>query len=261
MDIKIEAEKYLLWKVGKGNISFWWDNWTGKGPLAKLNPSTMVNRRTKVSDFIEAGTWNIAKPSPTLLLQLVNSIANIQIQDGKEDSFIWTLNPSGDFTCRSAWEKMRKQGGRSLTSNMIWQKKIPFKVSFLMKRVLEGRLPTDDRIQRIGIIITSKKFRWGGVIRNDAGDMVGAFSEFYGNCSNNMAEAKAMLKGIILRKDKFSGHITVETDSQLLVNIINNNARPPWEIKGIMEKIVDCAGKEIVQQLIFSEKGIVRLTY
>lgn len=67
----------------------------------------------------------------------------------------------------------------------------------------------------------------GGVIRNDDDDVVCAFSEFYGDCSKNMAEAKAMLQGIIMCKDRINEHIIVKTDSQLLVNIINNNVRPP----------------------------------
>ncbi|XP_009600785.1 uncharacterized protein [Nicotiana tomentosiformis] len=50
----------------------------------------------------------------------------------------------------------------------------------------------------------------GGVIRNDDDDVVCAFSEFYGDCSKNMAEAKAMLQGIIICKDRINEHIIVE---------------------------------------------------
>lgn len=31
MSIKYKVEKCILWKIRKGDISFWWDNWSGKG--------------------------------------------------------------------------------------------------------------------------------------------------------------------------------------------------------------------------------------
>ncbi|MCD7453284.1 hypothetical protein HAX54_020363 [Datura stramonium] len=36
MKIKVKAEEYIIWKIQKGDSSFWWDNWTGKGALAKI---------------------------------------------------------------------------------------------------------------------------------------------------------------------------------------------------------------------------------
>ncbi|OIT20671.1 hypothetical protein A4A49_38227 [Nicotiana attenuata] len=78
----------------------------------------------------------------------------------------------------------------------------------------------------------------GGVIRDEIGDVQCAFADFYGHCSNIMAEAKAMLQGIIICKDRITGHIIVESDSLVLVNIINYRLKPPWEIGLIIDLII-----------------------
>lgn len=36
LDARKDCEKFIIWKVATGNLSFWWDNWVGIGPLAKF---------------------------------------------------------------------------------------------------------------------------------------------------------------------------------------------------------------------------------
>ncbi|XP_070022041.1 uncharacterized protein LOC142177527 [Nicotiana tabacum] len=36
--IKREVDTHILWKIGKGDIAFWFDNWTNLGPLCKFLP-------------------------------------------------------------------------------------------------------------------------------------------------------------------------------------------------------------------------------
>lgn len=52
MDIKDHSENYILWKNGKGLVSFWKDNWTGKGALAKIIQFYNAFKNTK---FIQNG--------------------------------------------------------------------------------------------------------------------------------------------------------------------------------------------------------------
>lgn len=41
--------------------SFWWDNWSSKGPLANDYHETEKNTETLVRHFITNGTWDNAK--------------------------------------------------------------------------------------------------------------------------------------------------------------------------------------------------------
>nr|XP_033508076.1 uncharacterized protein LOC117273086 [Nicotiana tomentosiformis] len=52
-----------------------------------------------------------------------------------------------------------------------------------------------------------------------------------------MAEAKAILKGMLLCRDRTKGNIILESDSLFVVTLINNKLKPPWEIGLILEQI------------------------
>lgn len=69
----------------------------------------------------------------------------------------------------------------------------------------------------------------GGVIRNHCGDVLQAFSSFYGLCTNMEAEANALLEGIKLCNALGFGQVLAETDSQALLQAITCNEQP-WRI-------------------------------
>ncbi|XP_060212219.1 uncharacterized protein LOC132639840 [Lycium barbarum] len=77
----------------------------------------------------------------------------------------------------------------------------------------------------------------GGIIRDQTGSMIQAFTEYYGQSSNNIAEANAMLKGIKIYLNAGLSNIVVESKSLWLINIINEKLDPPWQIKQIIEQI------------------------
>ncbi|XP_070026250.1 uncharacterized protein [Nicotiana sylvestris] len=83
MSIKKEAEKYVFWRIGKGNISLWWDNWTGKGSLAKCIIRSNASKNIKVQDFIKNGRWNQEKLHSVLPPNLISLgiIKKVQNQD------------------------------------------------------------------------------------------------------------------------------------------------------------------------------------
>lgn len=61
-----------------------------------------------------------------------------------------------DFLCTSLGQNLRRQRNTSFTSKMIWQKKLPFKISFFMLRLLQNIIPTDEVVQKFRIILPSK---------------------------------------------------------------------------------------------------------
>lgn len=77
----------------------------------------------------------------------------------------------------------------------------------------------------------------GGILRNERGHLITAYAEYFGECSNNMSEAKAILFGIEWCLDKGFTNILVESDSMLIINMINGKAKTPWQIKHIIEDI------------------------
>lgn len=55
-NIKEDVESNILWNIGDGDVSFWYDNWTGMGPLHQLVPDRTSCNEIKVKDIINNGS-------------------------------------------------------------------------------------------------------------------------------------------------------------------------------------------------------------
>lgn len=64
------------------------------------------------------------------------------------------------------------------------------------------------------------------------------YSEFYGICSNNIAEAKAILNGVYWYIN--NGYTNVmELDSQIIIKMINGTTIIAWQVAHLIKKIKD----------------------
>ncbi|VFQ62913.1 unnamed protein product, partial [Cuscuta campestris] len=72
---------------------------------------------------------------------------------------VWTLSTDGKFTLASAKELLRPRRVDDVEDTVFkrcWQRHLPWKMSFLVWRVLERRLPTDDVLTRFGLALPSR---------------------------------------------------------------------------------------------------------
>lgn len=90
-----------MWKIAKGNVSFWWDNWPGKGALAKLINFDNAPRSIKVNDFFTNTGWNISSLNDELPSNITNDIKDIQIHPNMNYWPIWTVESTCVFSCKS----------------------------------------------------------------------------------------------------------------------------------------------------------------
>lgn len=74
-------------------------------------------------------------------------------------------------------------------------------------------------------------------LRDESGDMVQAFSSFYGQYSNLYAETRAMLEGIRVCEELGIVNLTIERDAQLLVDMLLNKSQVAWEVVLIIKRI------------------------
>ncbi|KAF5174869.1 hypothetical protein FRX31_035546, partial [Thalictrum thalictroides] len=70
----------------------------------------------------------------------------------------------------------------------------------------------------------------GGVIRDSAGKHISNFFSFYGKGSNNMAETRAVLDGLILCNMLRYSNIVLQVDSKLALDWFNNSIQIPWTL-------------------------------
>ncbi|PHU20008.1 hypothetical protein BC332_11159 [Capsicum chinense] len=83
----------------------------------------------------------------------------------------------------------------------------------------------------------------GGIIKNSEGCFVLDFAENYGICSNNVAEVKAILQGIKICISMRLSNVIIEDDSQIIIDMINNKMKPPWQIYYIIDHIIQLSSK------------------
>lgn len=77
----------------------------------------------------------------------------------------------------------------------------------------------------------------GGVIRDHLGNVILAFSHYYGFSNSIIAEAPALLDGMKYIKITGSTAAIIECDSQTIVNIIKRKATCPWSILSYVREI------------------------
>nr|XP_009778851.1 PREDICTED: uncharacterized protein LOC104228141 [Nicotiana sylvestris] len=58
-DIKYELEQNIIWLPGKGDVSFWYDNWTGPGPLYIHLPANAKPKDVKIKEVLTQGSWQL----------------------------------------------------------------------------------------------------------------------------------------------------------------------------------------------------------
>ncbi|XP_060201107.1 uncharacterized protein LOC132629772 [Lycium barbarum] len=349
-DIRARCEQHILWKVGQGNLSFWWDNWTRLGPIAYLLPTEYRAKRVRVSEFIYDGKWNTLTLSSLLSDHIWQHIAKISIEPDKDDYPVWLPDPSGRFTYKSAWDLLRPSRNHTLSAAKTWHCKLPFKVSFFMLRLLHSRLPTDEKIVKFGVngpsrccccktfkletiehlffvivrlpriinqvtwlaylIINSqipslnlkpiwlelwdqvetikqaidiKVVRWakpnhltmklntdgcckgnpgeaagGGIFRDSNGQLVMAFHSYFGTISNNVVECLAILKGLQWCNDHGFHDFVIESDSQMVIHMINGKYITPIVLRDQIRKIGQTMSQgRIIAQHCFREANFV----
>ncbi|XP_070048978.1 uncharacterized protein [Nicotiana tomentosiformis] len=157
LEVKDQAEENILWNINNGDTNFWWDNWTGKGALAKIHPSPARSHRKRVSDYITQGTWNMTKLSEVLPVTMVNHILTVPIgKHEHEDYHIWAKSEDGKFSTKSVYHKEINHSSHDILFQKVWHNKIPFKISFLAWRVLHRKLSIDELMYKFGNYVVSR---------------------------------------------------------------------------------------------------------
>ncbi|XP_060171020.1 uncharacterized protein LOC132602004 [Lycium barbarum] len=382
-DIRARCEQHVLWKVGQGNLSFWWDNWTGLGPIAYLLPTEYRAKRVRVSEFIYDGKWNTLTLSNLLPDHIWQHIAKIGIEPDKDDYPVWLPDPSGRFTCKFAWDLLRPRRNYTLSAAKTWHYVvvaklsnwkllntffchsetakvweyfcntcgIPYKrinarslilqwwltkpknklhelllqctpilicweiwktrcafryenipisynriinqVTWLAYLIINSQIPSLnlkpiwlelwDQVETIKQAIDIKVVRWakpnhltmklntdgcckgnpgeaagGGILRGSNGQLVMAFHSYFGTTSNNVAECLAILKGLQWCNDHGFHDFVIESDSQMVIHMINGTYNTPIVLRDQIRKIRQTMSQgRIIAQHCFREANFV----
>lgn len=135
------------------NTYFWRNLWCSKEPLLEEEIAVQcidLPSNTRVADLIEEGRWN--QRVYQMLEQIRDCILTIQIDNLLENDYVWTPNPEGSFTNRSAYRALSKIKPTWRLSKIIWGGWTHPKHSFLAWQVCIDVLNTQDRLGNIEIL-------------------------------------------------------------------------------------------------------------
>lgn len=143
--------------MGRGEVSFWYDNWSSLGPLfMEIDNNESLSHILLKEVFIN-GRWEWDKLETQLDNNMKSRIMelHISLDEQKKDKAVWTPTTDGKFTVGSAWDICGQKRRRGSIEGNIWQRAIPFKMSFITWRAIHNNLATDDKIARLGIKVNS----------------------------------------------------------------------------------------------------------
>ncbi|GAU37503.1 hypothetical protein TSUD_275550 [Trifolium subterraneum] len=129
------------WAHGKGLGS---SSYPGQGSSLALGQD--FSPRTSVINFL--GVQDDTDEHEELL-----GFGHRQIHP-KRYYWVWRPDPSGGYSVRGAYDLLTFRGGQTVvaTTDLIWHKQVPLKVSVAAWGLLRNRLPTKDNLVRRHII-------------------------------------------------------------------------------------------------------------
>ncbi|XP_019178136.1 PREDICTED: uncharacterized protein LOC109173355 [Ipomoea nil] len=157
LTVRDDVERVLTWRLFQGRVNFWWDNWSGLGPLGGLYPHQGVSySRELLLDYVRDGGLDLAGHDDLAYAGINADLS--RMGRGPRDIPLWTVASDGMFSYSSAKAFLRPALPTVPDPILAkcWHKHLPFKVSFLAWRVFRQRLPTDDILARFGHVIVSR---------------------------------------------------------------------------------------------------------
>jgi hypothetical protein len=141
--------------------SFWLSSWLNGQSPSQLCPLLFSHSRRKnrsVRDAVVGDRWigDIAHSLTNALLdeffKLWRAIqaANLNLEDGSEDTITWILESSGKYTAKSAYKIQFEGQYLSNFPKLIWNSWAPPRCKFFMWLLLQNRLWTSARLQLRG---------------------------------------------------------------------------------------------------------------
>lgn len=151
-------DHHILWKIGRGEVSMWLDNWSGIGALWNFLPQDRKPRDFKLSEILRNGQchwggWDLLLPRHVMdHINCMQIILNTEV----EDKPVWTATQKGNFTVASTWQLLRQRRNKNWLDRMNWHNKVPFKMNFILWRALTGKIPTGTKLAKMKISTDAK---------------------------------------------------------------------------------------------------------
>ncbi|KAJ1405719.1 Ribonuclease H domain [Sesbania bispinosa] len=217
-------------RLGCGNSSIWYDDWTGMGKFCNLLPFIHIaDTELRVNDLWVNGDWCLASLATPLTEQITNFICNLEVPMYATDAWSWQGSAEGIYSSQSAYGWLQDQLPRSLVNILCMQNE--FSQYFLEGDSLDSNSSLWWKAPPMGyaklnidgsFIFDSREMGYGGVLRDSEGTWQWGFSGLAEQGSVIEAELVALMKGLHFAWENSFRKLICETDSLEVVHLITN---------------------------------------
>ena len=136
-------------KVGKGEVSLWYDRWTANGPICNQIPYVNIqDADLRVKDIVGASGWETSNLATMLPSQVLNDIQSVPffLHEDIPDMMIWKQETSGQYSAKSGYEwlcSLNHQSPSDKSWMWVWRLKVPDKIKVFIWLLGHGALLTN----------------------------------------------------------------------------------------------------------------------
>ncbi|XP_057451810.1 uncharacterized protein LOC130743585 [Lotus japonicus] len=137
-------------RLGNGNTSVWFKDWSGEGPLALQVPFVHISDSAmRLLDLVVNGEWTLQRCSTMMseqVLALFNKVLPKCIQD-EEDRWCWDPGNPDYYSSKEGYTWLRDTNQPSIPAadwGWIWKIKVPEKVKVFLWLTLHQALPVNS---------------------------------------------------------------------------------------------------------------------
>ena len=147
----------FIWRVGEGSLSFWYDDWSGLGPLCLLVPYVHIaDTALRVRDVFVDGLCDpqvLYTPRSPQFDQHLSALC-VHTLPGQPDLRAWKESPDGGFSVASCYAWLLAKLSNPVPPvpwSWIWKVHVPEKGRVFAWQGLHNYLPTAAVLARRGV--------------------------------------------------------------------------------------------------------------
>lgn len=171
LKLRAITEPHIRSILGSGNNThLWLDNWHPNGVLIQryveqIRCDSKLDRLIKVNKILSNGEWCLFPTVSTYIVEvwsLLHTIETLNLDD--MDIVVWKPNLNGEFSTSSMWNFLRDKVTKIDWADVVWCSNYFLKHTFLLWRVLKGRLPTLSKLCKMEILTNAQcHFCWNDI--------------------------------------------------------------------------------------------------
>ncbi|XP_059301858.1 uncharacterized protein LOC132053773 [Lycium ferocissimum] len=240
LQVRDAIEHEIWWEVKGGTSNVWFENWTKLGALNYVVPTGYpINEELQdVADLIEGECWKdqiLEQTFPTDIVEYIKSGIHIRELAGNWDRPWWM--PTSTVPQQETIQHLFQTSKFASDVWSVFKQAVGIQMNLIqIHQVIRNwwKIECAEKfkpiLHAVPAMIIWELWKRRNTIRHEGrvGDLIYAECKELGHNSNVVAEARAMLEGLIYCVNHELHPLILETDSLMLKNVVDGVWDTPW---------------------------------